>query len=155
LGKEGRSLSLSTTADFNDYEDMSAWRRLAIELFPERKRQIQDASSTFSIYALFFDLYPMTRNAHRNGDVDFLKRSYQFAEWVWQQKHRSGHVYNAVVVSFYEHLVNDEVTCAAIPDWVKPDIFEDIQDVFEHRLSADKFQALLTRYNAVNQTTFK
>lgn len=134
---------------------MSAWRRLAIQLFPEERRHIQNTYWTFSIYALFFDLLPMTVEAHQAGNAHFLRRAYQFAEWCWRQKRRSGYVYGAVCVAFYEHLVDHDPPRSAIPYWLKPEVFEDMQKVFQPRMAEDEYKQLLEAYNAVNHTGFE
>jgi hypothetical protein len=133
---------------------MSAWRRLALELFPEHSRYIQRTDFVFSIHLMFFELLPWTRKAHERQDDDFLRRAYQYAEWCWSQRKRSGHIYNAVCVSFYEHLVDHEVTFEAIPFWIKPEIFADLRGLFEWRLSPDRYQELLAKYNTINHTNF-
>lgn len=134
---------------------MSAWRRLALELFPEQRQQIQNKEFTFSIYQLFFDLLPMAQEAHSSGDTDLLKRIYQFAEWCWKQRRRSQDIHNAVAVAFYEHLVDSRVTCEAIPYWLKPEVFKEMLGLFEVRMAPDDYRALLVKYNAVNHTNLK
>jgi hypothetical protein len=134
---------------------VSAWRRLALQLFPEHRRIIQSNEFIFSIYQLFFDLLPMTIEAHEIGNNDFLRRVYQFAEWCWKQKPRSDDVYNAVCVSFYEHLVDHVASRNSIQYWLKPEIFEDIRDIFPPRMTEDEYKQLLDLYNSVNHTNFE
>jgi len=109
----------------------------------------------FSVYQLFFDMLPMAQAAHQAQNRDLLERIYQYAEWCWKQKNRADDVYNAVCVAFYEHLVDEAESCAAIPQWIKPEIFADIHDVFEPRMTQDNYHELLARYNAVHRTRFE
>ena len=132
---------------------MSSWRRMALELLPEQK--FQNSRDYFSVYMIFFDLLPLVVHAHQLQDEDLLQRIYKYAEWCWTQKDKSSDTYNAVCVAFYEHLVDEEITSEAIPKWIKPEIFEDIRDVFEPRMTSDEYKALLIRYNLTNQTHFK
>ena len=41
---------------------MAAWRRRALELFPQLRAELQQPD--YSIYMLFFDLLPTVREAH-------------------------------------------------------------------------------------------
>jgi hypothetical protein len=77
---------------------LAVWWRKAIEAFPQMRRWLNDAE--FSIYMLYFDLLPMTREAHESRDLEFLERIYDYAEWCLRQKE----LFNAVSVAFYEHL---------------------------------------------------
>jgi hypothetical protein len=134
---------------------MSAWRRLALELFPKQRNWIQDRNLTFSIYQLFFDLLPIAQEAHNNQDTETLEKIYYYAEWCWKQKNRAADVYNAVAVAFYEHLIDHRSSRKDIPQWIKPEIFNDIRVLFEQRLTADEYQKLLAHYNIVNGTDFE
>ena len=49
---------------------MAAWRRRALEHFPQLRAELQD--SDYSIYMLFFDLLPVVREAHDAADSDFV-----------------------------------------------------------------------------------
>jgi hypothetical protein len=133
---------------------MSAWRRIAIEMFPERRRLIQDNSFVFSIYSMFFELLPLAREAHEHQDADLLQRIYRYAEWCWQQRRRSKYVYDAAAVAFYEHLVDRPDTLQAIPQWLKPPIFEDMIGVFRPRLEKEEFKKLLANYDDIHGTQF-
>ncbi len=132
---------------------MSSWRRMALKLLPEQK--FQNSQDYFSVYMIFFDLLPLVVQAHQLQDEDLLQRIYKYAEWCWAQKDKSSDTYNAVCVAFYEHLVDEEITCKAIPVWIRPEIFEDIRDIFEPRMTSDEYQSLILRYNLANQTQFK
>lgn len=133
---------------------MSAWRRVALQLFPEQRRYIQNNNFHFSVYQLFFDLLLMALEAHKSKNHELLHRIYKYAEWCWSQKGKSSETYNAVCVAFYEHLVDEDVTYQDIPFWIKPAIFDDIRELLRSRMPADNYQALLSKFNSVNQTNF-
>ncbi len=133
---------------------MSAWRRRALELFPEHRQWIQDKHHTFSIYQLFFDLLPLAREAHRRQDEVTLEKIYAYAAWCWRQLKRAPDIHNAVAVAFYEHLVDDAASLRDIPRWLSPSIFDGIRSLFEVRLSEEQYTKLLAEYNAINGTNF-
>ena len=133
---------------------MSAWKRYALELFPEHKNWIEDENLTPTIYDIFFDLLPIAEEAHVNQNKEALGKIYEFSEWCWRQKQTAPDIYNAVAVAFYEHLVDNETLLKDIPYWIKPEIFNDIKILFEERLSSEAYQDLVKRYNGENQTNF-
>jgi hypothetical protein len=115
---------------------MAAWRREALAAFPELDTELNDAHQMFSVYQLWFTLKPLHDGALRVGDEDFLARVYAYAEWC---RRASPELHNAVVVCFYEHLVDgrhetwwarwlprlsDAVIADVWPEWqerLKPD----------------------------------
>lgn len=125
---------------------MSQWRRLALELFPEHRKMISDRRQIFSINALFFELLPLTREAHIRQDQDKLARVYRFAEWCWKQKKCAPDLYNAVCVTFYEHLADEEATLSSMPDWISLEIFDDIKTLFKARMASEFFRELENTY---------
>jgi hypothetical protein len=58
---------------------VSAWRRKALEAFPELHREIN--AKPYSVYWLFFTLLPRSRDAHVDHDADLLGRIYRYGEW--------------------------------------------------------------------------
>ena len=113
---------------------MSAWRRKAIESFPELGSVVSDPEETFSPYALWFELLPLVREAHRAGDDDLLERIYRYAEWSFKQEELS----NAVAVSFYEHLFDEHWMRRLVPRWLDTRVVADLWTLWEARLSADE-----------------
>jgi hypothetical protein len=51
---------------------MSLWRRKALESFPGLRAELTQPRGEFSIYMLWFELLPMVRAAHRDGDSNRL-----------------------------------------------------------------------------------
>ena len=84
---------------------METWRRKALEAFPELREELTGAGDTIAIgsaYSLWFELLPMVRAAHDDGDTDLLQRIYDYAHW--SARHPSKEVWNPVAVAFLEHL---------------------------------------------------
>jgi hypothetical protein len=82
---------------------MSAWRRKAIELFPDLRSEVEDPDAT--IYSVFFALLPRCREAHDRDDTSELEKIYGFAEWCASQKAKD--LWNSAGVAFYEHLFDE------------------------------------------------
>jgi hypothetical protein len=113
---------------------MSAWRRKAIDAFPELRQELNDSDQVFSINALWFELLPLTREAHGEGDEDLLRRIYDFAEWCDAQR---GDLSNAVAVTFYEHLFDARWMRPLVVPWLTPKVIRDVRPLWEARLSSD------------------
>jgi len=118
---------------------MAAWRRIALELFPEADEFTID--DWFSSYALFFWLLPFSRAAHQRDDEDALRRSYGFAQWCWHQR-RGSELRNAVAVSFYEHLFDHWKLHEQVVPWLELGVRSSIWTLWEDRLDQDKRKEL-------------
>jgi hypothetical protein len=118
---------------------MAAWRRKAFELFPELRDDIE--SDAFSPYALFFMLLPFTRQAHRRGDDDALRRAYGFAQWCHHQR-RGSELPNAVAVAFFEHLFDDWSVREDVVPWLSPVVRRDVWTLWDARLSEPQLSEL-------------
>ena len=123
---------------------MSAWRKRALELFPDLRVEIEPSDAT--IYAVFFELLPRCREAHDRGDAGELAKIYGFAEWCFRQKAKD--LWNAAGVAFYEHLGDSQATLRAMPKWVKPDIFAEIQPLLAARMDPSTFEELRKSYGS-------
>jgi hypothetical protein len=121
---------------------MSAWRRKAIEFFPDLRSELEDPETT--IYSVFFELLPRCREAHDRGDTAELERIYGFADWCASQKERE--LWNAVGVAFYEHLADSNRTFEAIPQWVRKPIFDDIAGLLEARVGPTRVAQIRRQY---------
>jgi hypothetical protein len=126
---------------------VSAWRRRAIEAFPELAAELNRPDA--SLYVLFAELLPRVRDAHLAGDKAALDAIYGFASWCFRQ--RGGDVSNAAGVGFYEHLFDShpriwpdvlrrlEPTTIrdVMPLWeamLRPDTLERVRPLIEQRL---------------------
>ncbi len=121
---------------------MSAWRQKAIGLCADLREEFEDPQMT--IYQVFSELLPRVREAHSRGDNDELRRIYAYAEWCFDQKAKD--LWNAAGVAFYEHLVDDPVTFAAIPHWLSPEVFAGVRTLFEARLEPAEYRQLCDAY---------
>jgi hypothetical protein len=117
---------------------MSAWRRRAIEAWPDAAAFIKDPETT--IYLLFFELLARVQKAHDEGDEAQLQRIYGFALWCLGTSSRD--LQNAAAVAFFEHLVDQEPTRRAMPRWVPPSAFADLKSLFEARMSPEAYAEL-------------
>ena len=113
---------------------MSAWRRKAIEAFPELRDDLDDERAIFSVYALWWDLLPLTEQAHREGNDDLLRRIYGFTAWCRQQ---GGDLHNAVAVGFYEHLFDERWMRPLVVPWLAEDVIREIRPLWEMVLSPE------------------
>lgn len=121
---------------------MSAWRRKAIAVFPDLRRDLHDRS--FSYYMLFFDLLPMVRQAHATHDVPTLRAIYDYAAWCFKQEHRAPHLFNAVCVAFYEHLFDHHEDWDAVSAWLTPTIAAAVWPLWKVRFDAEQWHTLRT-----------
>jgi hypothetical protein len=118
---------------------VAAWRRKAVALFPELcrgrflSRGIWASNNFSSVYHLWFDLLPLTIQAHEANDKEFLKKVYGYAEWSFRLPNHE--IWNAVGVSFYEHLVDHgpDFWPQFLP-WIAQDIRNDIESLWDWRL---------------------
>lgn len=122
---------------------MSAWRKKAIECAPELKKEFEDPELT--IYSVFMELLPLTREAHKVNNTDKLKKIYDFAEWCHKQKDKN--IWNAVGVSFYEHLADYNETFNEFTYWIKKEIYIDIRNLLNQRIEDVKIKTLDEYYN--------
>lgn len=129
---------------------MSSWRRKATELFYDERHDFLGKDDT--IHTLFFILLPRVRRAHRENNKTELEKIYSFAEWCMNQKAKD--LWNAAGVAFYEHLVDEKLTREAIPQWIKPTVFEKIQYLFKDRLEQGDYEILIDHYNNAHGTKF-
>jgi hypothetical protein len=105
-----------------------------MESFPELGSVVSDPEETFSPYALWFELLPLVKKAHRANDTELLKRTYGYAEWSFQEEELS----NAVAVTFYEHLFDEPWMRPLVPKWLSTSVVADVWSLWEARLSADE-----------------
>lgn len=121
---------------------MSAWRRKALEEFPDLRNEIQRGDTT--IYGVFLELLLHCREAHRRGNENKLRKIYAFAEWC--HRHKAKDLCNAADLSFYEHLGDKPETLQEMHLWVKPDIFENVSSLIRGRVPTLKFRELERRF---------
>lgn len=109
---------------------VAAWRCHAIELFPSLQNELNDPE--YTIYMLYFDLLPMTLEAHEKNDCDRLRRIYGFAAWCVNQT--TGELMNAAGVAFYEHLFDEKRYWGKVVPWLSPHVIRECWPLWEFRL---------------------
>ena len=114
---------------------MATWRRKAIELFPELRRELNHPE--YTIYWLFFDLYPEVQIAHRESDSARLDKIYGYAAWCIDQT--SKEPANAAAVAFYEHLMHEPWMREAAAARLTVGMRADFLGLWEHLLSPSEF----------------
>lgn len=117
---------------------MAAWRRLALRLFRELRRDF--VQPDYSVYMLFFDLLPVLRAAHEDGEFDILRKIYGFSEWCFGQK--TGDLMNAAGVAFYEHLFDEKRLWAKVVPWLSPRVIGECRALWKFRLPPEDFDAI-------------
>ena len=110
---------------------MAAWRRKAVEQFPTLRRELNNP--TYSIYALFFDLLPMVREAHQPVNEEVLRRIYDFAARCLDQ--RAKDLWNAAATAFYEHLFDRREDWISVIPWLSKKVIADCWGLWEARLA--------------------
>ena len=117
---------------------MSAWRRKAIENFPVLQQDLNDPE--FTIYMLFFELLPMSREAHRHGRTRELEKIYRFAEWCAAQ--HDDNLQNAAAVAFYEHLFDERELWEKVAPWLGSQFIRRYWPLWEYQLDVEQLKAL-------------
>ena len=126
---------------------MSAWRRKALELFPDLRIEIQHGEST--IYTVFFELLPRCRQAHHERNTEELEKIYGYAEECFRSRNKE--MWNAAGVAFYEHLGDEPATRDEMHLWVKPDIFEDVAGLLKYMMKQSEFNVVRLRFDALKR----
>jgi hypothetical protein len=113
---------------------VSAWRRKALDQFPELRNELNRRHAIETVYQLWFELLPMAQEAHRSGDTDLLRRIYGYAHWA--VRHPSKELWNPAAVAFLEHLFDDDASEARMRDvlgWLADDVVGDVWGLWEWR----------------------
>lgn len=122
---------------------MSVWRRKALESFPELTRELT-ADDVDSTYAMWREVFlPLTKDAYQRDDADLLARIFDYA--AWSARRPAKEVWNAVGVSFYEHLFNVARTPGRIDCVVRltpRDVMDNVSVLWEGQLSEGELRRL-------------
>jgi len=117
---------------------MSVWRRKAIEIAPELRKDFEDPD--LSPYTVFSELLYLLKQAYTSNDVERIQKIYDYAEWCSKQKEQK--LWNAAGVSFYEHLADDELVFSQFTKWIKKDIYFEHRDLLDLKFGDDKMKEL-------------
>ena len=125
---------------------MSAWRRKAAALFPDRRSTVEHAPS---VYQLWFELLLDLQGSYRAipRDDDRIERIYDFAAWCFAPK-QNPELRGAVAVSFYEHLADFGPARRELPNRLTREQFEELLPAFRVVLEPDQFEAFRREFLA-------
>ncbi len=115
---------------------MANWRRKALALFPNLRRDIERPETT--IYTVFF-LLPHVARVIASGDLQLLQGMFGFAEWCAEQQAKD--LWNAAGVCFYEHLFDGTnwPYRGEVVKWLSPRMIADCWGLWKAWLPAEKF----------------
>lgn len=113
---------------------MSLWRRKAVEMFPELKKDFQVGEK--SSYSVFLTLRGLLWDALETNDEDTITKIFQFAEWCSRQK--AENLWNAAGVSFYEHIFDEWKYRQKVIAWLSPLVITSYKALWEGRLSSER-----------------
>lgn len=114
---------------------MSLWRRTAIEMLPEHRRQIADADSC-NYLLLELRHYLEEISSQMSLDEDFVSRAFAFASWCLH--HRSWNIQSAAVLSFYEDLADSVVLRKDLARWMSENDFLSFESAWHYVLKSDE-----------------
>jgi hypothetical protein len=118
---------------------VAAWRRKALELFPDKPSMIREPGG---VYALLSNLRAELELAYRaeNPDRDFIERVYQFAAWCFGTR-QNVYLRNAVAVSFYEHLPAFRPARGDLARQFTPQMWAELQPLLHRMLPKQDYDA--------------
>jgi hypothetical protein len=112
---------------------VSAWRRKALEDFPELRQPLAPGGEIHSFFEfVVYELRPLVVTAHRANNEDLLTRIYNYAEWAHQQ---SWDLWNTIGISFYEHIFDEPRPLADVVRWLSPRIVQAHRELWRTQLS--------------------
>ena len=123
---------------------MSSWRKRAIEVLPERKKELEDPD--LSVYSVFTEMLTALEEACKANDTEKIANIYDYAGWCHTQKDQK--LWNAAGVSFYEHLADEDAVFASFKTYVSKEIFASIRNLIAHRFDDKKIKALDDYYRS-------
>lgn len=123
---------------------MSAWRRIALDTFPELRIKIEHADSPM---ALWIELGSSFQDAFLAGDDDSVRRFFRFAEWCLdtadQQATDSS---TAAWCAFYEHVPRIAGLVEQLHRYLPRSRFVQVEEAFRPHTAAEKFARLRDSY---------
>jgi|GEM_PF-1368715 len=137
---------------------MSAWRREAIRLLPELKKE---AIAADEAGMFFIDLRCAFEQAHRATpqDDDFIQRCYDYARWCVEQGDTANHrdasgrlmassndLMTMIAVHFWEHLFDQRTIREALPRFVTRDELWGWRDFLIYRNGREGFEKYLQEF---------
>ena len=128
---------------------MAAWRRKALEMFPDRLPMIREPGGVYTLLANLRDALEHTYCLDA-PDWGFIERVYQFAEWCFGPR-QNQYLRNAVAVSFYEHL---PAFGPARPDLARrftPAMWTELRPLLKQMLPVQDYDAFAAEIHALGR----
>lgn len=122
-------------------QNMSAWKRIALEKLPEYRTVIAAAESPM---ALWIELHLSFENAYRTRprDTDLIRRFYEYASWCKQSPGQGRYLSEAgtaAICAFYEHLPQVAEIRRDLSHWLTREEFTELRGVFRYHLTDEEF----------------
>ena len=119
------------------------WRRKALESFPELASELT-SDEVDSPHAVWREVFlPLAAEADTRDDDDLLARIFEYAAWSARRPAQS--VWNAVAVSFDEHLFDvsrSDKWMARVVRLTPEDVLDDVWVLWDDRLSESELGRL-------------
>jgi len=127
---------------------MSAWRRIALERFPERRHEIEERQSIYDLLQLLeHDLRAFYRG--ERNEPNLAERVFDFASWCFAPE-QSWDLRNAVAVGFYEHLPNIPEGRRDISARLPFETLTELHPLFVQMLEPEAYIALMAEIKRVH-----
>lgn len=126
---------------------MAAWRRKALEMFPDRPGMLRQPGG---VYTLLANLRNELEDSYRTDapDRDFIERAYEFAAWCFASR-QNPYLRNAVAVSFYEHLPAFGPARKDLARHFTPSMWTDLQPLLQRMLPPRDYAAFASEIRAL------
>jgi hypothetical protein len=126
---------------------VAAWRRKALELFPDRPSMLREPGG---VYTLLANLRAELEFAYRaeNPSRDFIERVYKFAAWCFETR-QNAYLRNAVAVSFYEHLPAFGPARGDLARQFTPQMWSELQPLLHRMLPSEHYNAFAVEIRAL------
>lgn len=122
---------------------MSAWRRIAIEKFPQHRGLVERSKS---VGMLWVDLWIIFVYAHRPPvDETTIKGVYAFADWCLAES-RDADISTSTVCHFYEHLPTESLVRRDVAKHMSRRDFLGMSEVFKYHLSPEEHAAFIREF---------
>jgi hypothetical protein len=127
---------------------MSAWRRRALEAFPDLRASVESSDTTLMLF--FFELGGEAARAHRIEDERRLDAIYSFAEWCARQPEEE--LWNPAGVGFYEHVFDEPDIRERVAPWLPEDIRAEHEGLWKLMLNPKDFAAVKRMLRRISPT---
>ena len=121
---------------------MSAWKKKAIELFPNLKSDIEISDSVTEVWWLIGE---KLIEAFSTNNLSYIKSVKQYIAWCSNSGNDSA--YQALHCGFYEDLGTNKLFWPYIHQLINQQQFEKLKNLWKHCLSEDKINEIEGIFN--------